>query len=242
MSIILFIDDDIRLAALLGTHLEQEGFSVHIETQVSRGVNEAVSGNYAIVVLDMVRAQPSSMDALRRIRASSELPVLVLTASREDADRMTRLELGADAHVAKPYAPKKFSAKIRAILRREQATKDHDRAPRVLVCGGLTLWPEQRRVEWLGEPLRLTSAELSLLEVLLRHAGRPVSKHELCLRALGRRLAHNDRSVDVHLSRVRRKLGVLTDGRSLIHSVHKYGYRLLELTPNTQDISVPETS
>jgi len=100
--------------------------------------------------------------------------------------------------------------------------------PRVLVSGGLTLWPGQRRVEWLGEPVRLTSAELSLLEVLLRHAGRPVSKHELCLSALGRRLARNDRCVDVHLSRVRRKLGAVTDGRSLIHSVHKYGYRLLE--------------
>jgi DNA-binding response OmpR family regulator len=227
MSIILFIDDDIRLAARLGTHLEREGFSVHIETEVNRGVTEALSDNYAVAVLDMVRAQASGMDALRRIRASSDLPVLVLTASCEAADRIAALELGADGHVAKPWAPRQFSAKIRAILRRAQATKGPDES-RVLVSGGLTLWPGQRRVEWLGEPLRLTNAELSLLEVLLRHAGRPVSKHELCLSALGRRLARNDRCVDVHLSRVRRKLGVLTDGRSLIHSVHNYGYRLLE--------------
>jgi DNA-binding response OmpR family regulator len=227
MSIILFIDDDIQLAAHLGTHLEREGFSIHIETEVNRGVTEALSGNYAIAVLDMVRAQPSGMDALRRIRAYSDLPVLVLIASCEDADRIAALELGADGHVAKPCAPRQFSAKIRAILRRAQATKGHDQS-RALVSGGLTLWPGQRRVEWLGEPLRLTSAELRLLEVLLRHAGRPVSKHELCLSALGRRLARNDRCVDVHLSRVRRKLGVLTDGRSLIHSVQKYGYQLLE--------------
>jgi DNA-binding response OmpR family regulator len=174
----------------------------------------------------MVRAQASGVDALRRIRAYSELPVLMLTASCEDVDRIAALELGADGYVAKPCAPQEFSAKIRAILRRAQANRG--RAPRVLVSGGLTLWPEQRRVEWLGEPLRLTSAELRLLEVLLRHAGQPVSKRELCLSALGRGLARNDRCVDVHLSRVRRKLGVRADGRSLIHSVHKYGYRLLE--------------
>jgi two-component system, OmpR family, response regulator len=226
MSIVLFIGNDIRLAAFLGAHLEREGFSVHIETEVDRGVTEALSGNYAIAVLDMVRAPPSALDTLRRIRAHSDLPVLMLTASGKDADRIAALEIGADGHVAQPCAPRVFSAKIRAILRRAPAKRD--RASRVLVCGGLTLWPGQRRVEWLGEPLRLTGAELSLLEVLLRHAGRPVSKHELCLSALGRRLARNDRCVDVHLSRVRRKLGVLTDGRSLIHSVHKYGYRLLK--------------
>jgi two-component system, OmpR family, response regulator len=226
MRNILFIDDDIRLAALLGTHLEQEGFSVHIETELDRGVTEALSGSYVLAVLAMVRAQASGVDALRRIRAYSELPVLMLTASSEDVDRIAALELGADAYVAKPCAPQEFTAKIRAILRRAQA--NGDRAPRVLVSGGLTLWPEQRRVEWLGEPLRLTSAELRLLEVLLRHAGQPVSKRELCLSALGRGLARNDRCVDVHLSRVRRKLGALADGRSLIHSVHKYGYRLLE--------------
>lgn len=225
MSIVLFIDDDIRRAALLGTHLEREGFSVHIETDVGRGVAEALSDNYAIAILDFVREPPSGMDALRRIRANSELPVLMLTASHEEADRIATLELGAEGQAA-PCPPREFIARIRAILRRSQANRD--RAPRVLVCGGLTLWPEQRRVEWLGEPVHLTTAELGLLEVLLRHAGRPVSKHELCLKALGRGLARNDRCVDVHLSRVRRKLGALTDGRSLIQSVHKYGYRLFE--------------
>jgi len=228
VSIILFVDNDIGLAAHLGTHLERDGFSVHIETEVNRGVTEALSGNYAIVVLDMMRAQPSGLDALRRIRAHCALPVLMLTASREDADRIAALKLGAEGHVAKPCAPRAFSAKIRAILRRAQIVEGDDGASGVLACGGLTLWLGQRRVEWLGEPVRLTSAEHNLLEVLLRHAGQPVSKHELCLSALGRRLARNDRCVDVHLSRVRRKLGVLTDGRSLIRSVHKYGYRLLK--------------
>jgi two-component system, OmpR family, response regulator len=226
VSTVLFIDDDLRLAALLGIHLEREGFSVHIETELDRGITEALSGNYAIAVLDMVRDPPVGLCALRRIRASSDLPVLMLTSTAENVARIAALEQAADGYLAKPCAPREFSAKIRAILRRAEASSD--RAPRVLISGGLTLWPEQRRVEWLGEPLRLTSAETSLLELLLRHAGRPVSKQELCLCALGRRLARNDRCVDVHLSRVRRKLGKLTDGRSLIHSVYKYGYRLLE--------------
>ena len=226
MSLVLFIDADLRRAALLAACLEREGFSVHIETELERGVIEALSGNYAIAVIDMIRAQRGSLYALQRIRAFSELPVLMLTSSSEDVARIAALELGVDGHPAKPCVPREFSAKIREILQRAQASCDAP--PRVLVSGGLTLWPGQRRVEWLGEPLRLTSAELGLLELLLRHAGRCVSKQELSLRALGRGLARNDRSVDVHLSRVRRKLGKLTDGRCLIHAVHKYGYRLLE--------------
>ena len=228
MAIVLLIHADIRFAALLGSQLEREGFSVHIEAEVSRGVNEALSGNYAIAVLDMVRDQNSSLGALRRIRTHGALPVLMLTGTCEDAERIAALELGAEGHLATPCAPRDFSAKIRTVLQRAQAAKSRDAAPQVLVSGNLTLWPGQGRVEWLGTPLRFTGAELSLLEALVRKDGQPVSKHELCQCALGRTLARNDRSVDVHLSRVRRKLGVLTDGRSLIHSVHKYGYRLLK--------------
>jgi two-component system, OmpR family, response regulator len=225
VSLILFIGEDVRLGALLGAQLEREGFSIHIETEVDRGVTEASAGHYALAVLDLSRAAPGGLDTLRRIRAQSDVPILALAASGEEAERIAALELGADGHVAKPWAPRECSAKIHAILRR---VRSNPRAPRVLIFGGLTLWPGQRRVEWLGEPLQLTGVELNLLEVLLRHAGRPVSKHELSLCALGRRLARNDRCVDVHLSRVRRKLGERADGRSLIHSVHKYGYRLRE--------------
>ena len=227
MSVILFIGDDLKLGALLGTHLEREGFSVHVETDLDRGLAEATSGNYGIALLERTRVQPHALDALRRLRERSEVPTLMLTAGCEDADRLALLELGADGHLAKPFTSRELSACIRAILRRTPAPRDRRARPRVLVSGGLTLWPMQRRAEWLGERLALTGAELGLLEVLLRNAGRPVSKHELCLSALGRQLARNDRCVDVHLSRVRRKLGVLTDGRSVIHSVYKYGYRLL---------------
>ena len=227
MSVILFIGDDLRLAALLGMHLEREGFSVHIEADVDGGVAEAMSGNYAIALLETMRLQPDGLDALRRLRGRSELPILMLSAGCGDRDRLAALELGADGHLAKPFTTRELTAGIRAILRRALAPQGLPPRSRVLVSGGLTLWPSQRRAEWLGEPLSLTGAELNLLEVLLRHAGRPVSKHELCQSALGRQLARNDRCVDVHLSRVRRKLGMLTEGRSLIHSVYKYGYRLL---------------
>ncbi|MDB6084084.1 MAG: chemotaxis protein CheY, partial [Gammaproteobacteria bacterium] len=129
---------------------------------------------------------------------------------------------------AKPCTPRELVARIRAILRRTQTSGAFDPPGRPVVSGGLTMWPEQRRAEWLGRPLELTSTEFSLLEVLLRHVGHPVSKADLSLRALGRPHARHDRSIDVHLSSIRRKLGTQSDGRSLIQAVHRRGYQLLK--------------
>jgi two-component system, OmpR family, response regulator len=228
MSLILLIDDDVELAALIGAYLEKAGFSVHIENEAIRGVDEALSGNYAIVILDVMMPRLNGLEALRRIRAQSTLPVLMLTGRGDDADRITGLELGADDYVVKPCTPRELAARIRAILRRTQTVELLDRSASILLAGGLAMWPEQRRAEWLGKVLRLTSAEFNLLEVLLRHAGQPVSKDDLSQRALKRPHVRNDRSVDVHLSSLRRKLGTLADGRPLIHAVHGHGYQLLK--------------
>jgi DNA-binding response OmpR family regulator len=227
MSLILLVDDDVGLAALIGAYLEREGFSVHIENEGIRGVDEALSGNYAIMVLDVMMPGLNGIEALRRIRAQSRLPVLVLTGRGDDADRITGLELGADDYVAKPCTPRELAARIRAILRRTQTVELLDRSASILVSGGLAMWPEQRRAEWLGALLPLTSAEFNLLEVLLRHVGQPVSKDDLSQRALGRPHVRNDRSIDVHLSSLRRKLGTRADGRPLIHAVHCRGYQLI---------------
>lgn len=240
MNSILFIDSDIRLAATLAGYLEGQGFAVHIENDLDRGVAEAFSGNYAMAVLGDVpvesrgaveqhgTAESYGVHALRRIRGKSELPVLMMSAASGGMDRIAALELGADGYIAKPCTPRELSARIRAILRRARSAEPYDRPHRALLSGGLTLWPEQRRAEWRGEPLPLTSTEFSLLEALLRHAGRPVSKRDLSRYALGRVLARNDRRVDVHLSSVRRKLRAHVGGRSLIRAVHGKGYRLLE--------------
>jgi len=228
MTRILLIDDDAKLTALLGDYLVAEGFSVHIENDGPRGAAEALAGGYAMAVLDVMMPQLNGLEVLRRIRSQSTLPVLMLTARGDDVDRITGLELGADDYVPKPCTPRELVARIRAILRRLQPTTEPTLGEASLVSGGLTMWPQQRRAEWLGKALALTSTEFSLLEVLLRHVGRPVSKQDLSSRALGRPHTRHDRSIDVHLSSIRRKLGNLADGRSIIQAVHRQGYQLLK--------------
>jgi DNA-binding response OmpR family regulator len=228
MTRVLLIDDDEKLLALLSDYLVEEGFSVRVESESARGVAQALAGDYAIVVLDVMMPRLNGLDALRRIRLQSTVPILMLTARGDDIDRITGLELGADDYVAKPCTPRELVARLRAILRRTQPGPEPDPAAGMLVSGALIMWPQQRRAEWAGRPVSLTSTEFSLLEVLLRHAGTPVSKNDLSERALGRPHARHDRSIDVHLSSVRRKLGALPDGRPLIQAVHRQGYQLLK--------------
>jgi len=228
MTRILLIDDDTELMSLLSEYLVEDGFAVTTTTDGAVGAAEALSGQFAIVVLDVMMPRLNGLDVLRGIRRESTLPVLMLTARGDDADRITGLELGADDYVTKPCTPRELSARLRAILRRTTPGAAPGRSADPLTCGQLTMWPEQRRAEWAGAPLRLTSTEFNVLELLLRHAGRPVSKADLSEHALGRPIARHDRSVDVHVSSVRRKLGLLADGQSRIHAVHRQGYQLLK--------------
>ncbi|MDP8983799.1 MAG: response regulator transcription factor [Pseudomonadota bacterium] len=228
MTHILLIDDDIELVSLLREYLTQDGFTVTTANDGGRGAAEALSGRYAIVVLDVMMPRLNGLDVLRHIRRESTLPVLMLTARGDDADRITGLELGADDYVTKPCTPRELAARLRAVLRRTTPGAAPGRCAGPLTCGELTMWPEQRRVVWMGVPLGLTSTEFNMLELLLRHAGRPVSKADLSEHALGRPIARHDRSVDVHVSSVRRKLGSLADGRSRIQAVHRQGYQLLK--------------
>ncbi|HEX9432096.1 MAG TPA: response regulator transcription factor, partial [Burkholderiales bacterium] len=145
----------------------------------------------------------------------------MLTARGDDVDRIVGLELGADDYVPKPCTPRELVARLRAILRRAQPGADGG----PLEIGGVTLWPEKRRVQWRGRELPLTSIEFNVLEVLMRNAGRVVSKHEISEQALGRPLARFDRSIDVHLSSIRQKLG---DGARLIRTVRGLGYHLVK--------------
>jgi two-component system, OmpR family, response regulator len=225
---VLLIDDDTELVSLLSEYLVQDGFSIATASDGGQGAAEALSGRYALVVLDVMMPRLNGLDVLRHIRSQSTLPVLMLTARGDDSDRITGLELGADDYVTKPCTPRELVARIRAILRRTTPGAAPGRSAGSLTCGALTMWPEQRRAEWLDGPLELTSTEFNLLELLLRHAGRPVSKADLSEHALGRPIARHDRSVDVHVSSVRRKLGSLADGRSRIQAVHRQGYQLLK--------------
>ena len=222
---ILLIDDDVELLDMLKTYLEREEFAVTTTNIAATGVAAAVSGDHDLVVLDVMMPHMSGIEALRRTRMISLIPVLMLTAKGDDADCIIGLELGADDYVPKPCTPRELVARIRAILRRTRVVEE---APPVIASGLLKVFPRQRRAEWGGKLLDLTSTEFKLLEALARQAGHPVSKNALSEQALGRALARFDRSIDVHVSSIRRKLGTTPDGRSWIQTVVRRGYQLLE--------------
>ena len=220
MTAVLLADDDIELSGMLAEYLEREGFSVTAVYDGESAARLAAGGAYQIVVLDVMMPRIDGVEALRRIRQGSRVPVIMLTARGDDVDRIIGLELGADDYVAKPCTPRELAARLRAILRRMQPQAE---GAGPLTVSGLALWPEKRRVEWQGHPIELTSMEFNLLEVLMRNAGRVVSKKDLSEQALGRPLARFDRSIDVHLSAIRQKLG---DGANLIRTVRGMGYHL----------------
>lgn len=227
MTRVLLVDDDVELSAMLSEYLRQEGFDTAVVHDGEAGAEAALSGDFDLIVLDVMMPVMNGVDALRRIRQASQIPVLMLTAKGDDIDRVVGLELGADDYVPKPCTPRELVARVRAILRRVvpgSASQEHADA---LSEGPLTLWPAKRAAEWSGVPLELTSTEFSLLEALVRHAGSVVSKSELSEKALGRPLARFDRSIDVHISSIRQKLGPRRNGQSWIQTVRGQGYQFV---------------
>jgi two-component system, OmpR family, response regulator len=222
---VLLVDDDVELVELLRDYLEREGFAVAVAHDGAAGVAAVLSGSNDIVVLDVMMPGMSGIQALAQIRATSAVPVIMLTARGDDADRIAGLERGADDYVPKPCTPRELAARIRAILKRVGATAT---APaQAIVVGTLSVWPTQRRAERAGKSLDLTSTEFNLVELLARNAGLTVSKEELSQEALGRPLTRFDRSIDVHMTSIRQKLGKLADGRSCIQTVIRKGYQLI---------------
>lgn len=227
---LLLVDDDRELLDMLCAYLEREGYAVATAHDGRSGLAQALSGSHKLLVLDVMMPDMTGLDVLRALRQSSDLPVIMLTARGDDVDKVVGLELGADDYVPKPCTPRELLARIRAILRRTGQTRAQ--AP-VAVTGGITvgalsLLPAQRRAEWAGQVLPLTSAEFSILELLARHAGQPVSKGDLSEYALARPLERFDRSVDVHISSIRQKLGTRPDGGSPIQTVFRRGYLLVK--------------
>ncbi len=225
MARILLIDDDVELVSLLREYLEAEGLTVGVAHDGSDGAREALTGRYDLAVLDVMMPVMNGIETLRCIRQESRMPVIMLTAKGDDMDRILGLELGADDYVPKPCTPRELLARIRAILRRTEPQLPAELQQ--IDLPPLAIWPQQRRVEWHGKALELTSTEYNLLEVLARNAGKPVSKQALSQQALGRPLARFDRSIDVHLSSIRHKLGNMPDGRSYIQTVYRLGYQYL---------------
>lgn len=221
---VLLVDDDVDLTTMLVQYLAKEGFEVEVARDGADGVELALSGRFAIVVLDVMMPRLSGIEALRRIRSASRMPILMLTARGDDIDRIVGLDMGADDYVPKPCTPGELVARLRAILRRCTATPAT--APSIQ-AGQLELWPAGRRASWKGQPLELTGTEFNLLEVLGRQSGKLISKEEISKLAFGRPLAPFDRRIDVHISSIRQKLGLRHDGQAWIQSVRGMGYQLL---------------
>ncbi len=225
MNRLLVIDDDIDLCELIGDYLTLEGFRVEAVHNGEDGVQRALAGEHVLVILDVMLPGMSGFEVLRRIRAGSAIPVLMLTARGDEVDRIVGLEMGADDYLPKPFNPRELVARIRAVQRRTTAAPEEGNPARErLVVGTVEMSSASRVVLLNGTPVELTSVEFALLEVLLRQAGEVVSREELSLQALGRPLHSYDRSIDVHVSSVRRKLGPTGDNEERIKTVRGTGY------------------
>jgi DNA-binding response OmpR family regulator len=220
MDRVLIVDDDVELCRLLAERLDTEGFVIEAVHDGPRGLERALSMEHALVVLDLMLPGMGGLDVLRRLRAQSPVPVLILTARGEDVERILGLEIGADDYVPKPFNPRELIARIRAILRRTVRTAS---STATLVVGDLRLEPASREV-WLNDvAVDLTSLEFTLLEAFLRDAGHTLTREHLTETVLGRKLGPFDRVIDVHVSNVRRKLGAAQGGER-IKAVRGSGY------------------
>ena len=222
---VLVIDDDIELCNLVSRYLTQEGFQIDLIHDGAAGAEHALSEDHAIVVLDVMMPGVTGFEVLRRIRAASRIPVLMLTAKGDALDRVLGLEMGADDYLPKPFNPQELVARIRAILRRakpDATDAAHPRAP--IVVGDIEMDSGARVVRRGREILGLTTVEFDLLEVLLHAAGQVVGRDKLTREVLGREFSPFDRSIDTHVCNLRKKIGLLADGTERIKGVRGIGY------------------
>ena len=224
---VLVVDDDAELCQLLSQYLAPEGFKVEAVHTGVAGVERALSGEHALVVLDVMLPDVKGFEVLRQVRARSRMPVLMLTARGDEQDRILGLEMGADDYLPKPFNPRELCARIEAILRRsrpEPAAVEPRTGDRVVV-DDVSMDTGARVVRRGGEPIDLTTVEFDLLKVFLRLAGRVIPRDELVRTVLSRAFSPFDRSIDTHVSNLRRKLGPTPDGLDRIKGVRGVGYQ-----------------
>lgn len=223
---ILVVDDDVELCKLVSRFLGAEGFNVRAVQTSSHGVERALSGQYDLVVLDVMLPRMDGFEVLRRIRAESSTPVLMLTARGDDLDRILGLEIGADDYLPKPFNTRELAARIRAILRRAKSASAGSTLSGTtpITIGDLELNSRARTVRRGGELVNLTTVEFDLLERLLKAAGRVVGREELTKEVLGREFSPFDRSIDTHVWNLRKKVGLCFDGTDRIKGIRGIGY------------------
>ncbi len=219
MRRILLADDDRELCELLAEYLAGEGFEVEAVHDGEAAIRAALAGRYAAMVLDVMMPRLNGFEVVQRVRERSALPIIMLTARGEDVDRIVGLEMGADDYLAKPFNSRELAARLRAVLRRGVIASGE-----ALREGDVVLSPGERAVQAAGQTVPVTGAEFGILEVLMRAAGQVVSREILCEQGLGRPLQRYDRSVDTHVSSLRKKLGAKPDGVARIKAVRGQGY------------------
>jgi len=227
MDKVLVIDDDHDLVDLLREFLATEGFTVDAAYDYPSGLAAALDGEHELVVLDVMLPGGSGLELLKTLRASSQVPLLLLSAMGETLDRIIGLQIGADDYLAKPFEPRELAARIHAILRRTRIHKDGSE----IKVGDVALSVSRRVVSRADIPVELTAVEFNVLECLLRNAGSIVTRETLAERALGRPLGPFDRSVDVHVHNLRKKISATPDER--IKTIRGTGYMY---TPPLEDV------
>ncbi|HLJ87660.1 MAG TPA: response regulator transcription factor [Candidatus Angelobacter sp.] len=224
MTSVLLIDDDSELSKLLEEYLEEEQFQLEAAYDGVSGLAKAMEGPYAVVILDVMLPGMSGLDVLKQLRQKSAVPVLMLTARGSELDRILGLELGADDYLPKPFNPRELVARLRAILRRTATTPSTAASSQPVRLADIELHPESRSVNRGGKVVSLTGAEFDLLFTFLRGAGKIISREDLTQAALGRPMSPMDRSIDVHVSNLRRKLGPYDGNQERIKAIRGSGY------------------
>jgi DNA-binding response OmpR family regulator len=217
---VLLVDDDVELCVSLERLLSMDGFSVTAVHDGESGIRSALEGKHELVILDVMLPGGDGRKMLRRIRLSSQVPVIMLTARGDEADRIAGLERGADDYLPKPFNPRELVARMRAVLRRKSGLGVRE----ILRVGDLQMDCVQRRVTRNGREVALTGAEFDILLLLVRSSGKVISREEIAEAALGRPMGFLDRSIDNHISNLRKKLGTRAGAAERIQNVRGTGY------------------
>lgn len=225
MNQILLIDDDEELCELISEYLTVEGFETQAVHDGASGLEKAKSETHDLVILDVMLPKMNGFDVLRNLREASKVPVLMLTARGDDMERIVGLEIGADDYLPKPFNPRELVARIRAILRRVSESEEKAQIPAEKIqVEDIEVSIQARSAKKNGEDLGLTAVEFDLLVALLREAGKVVKKEDLSEKVLERKLSPYDRSLDMHISNLRKKLGTRADGDERIKTIRSVGY------------------
>lgn len=219
MSKILIIDDDEELCELVSEYLSVEGFTTETANDGAEGLRKALEKRHDLIILDVMLPRKNGFDVLRDLRQTSNTPVLMLTARGDDMERIVGLEIGADDYLAKPFNPRELVARLRAILRRTETAAAAALPTDKFQIDDLEVSLKARSARLGGEDLPLTSVEFDLLAELLKNAGNVVRKEDLSQAVLGRKLSPFDRSLDMHISNLRKKLGGRDERIKTIRSV-----------------------